>query len=132
MRPLLDRETLEDSQPSLALMACSEQLLQKLSEWISAADPRDRPSASIPQDMAKSQSKRDVRRALLLLVWLGLVTSQTSWAATLTARWIGNSNGSWNTPANWDTGKIPNNTGADIYDVIWDAAPITMSLDQPV
>lgn len=36
------------------------------------------------------------------------------------AKWQGGSSGDWNVPANWDIGRVPNNTVDDLFDVALD------------
>jgi hypothetical protein len=53
-------------------------------------------------------------------------------AANFTARWISSSNGSWNNPTNWDIGTVPNNTAADLFDVVWSSNSVVVLLETPV
>ncbi len=36
------------------------------------------------------------------------------------AKWQGGPSGDWNVPANWDVGRVPNNTVDDLFDVVLD------------
>ncbi|MBI3415733.1 MAG: hypothetical protein HY043_10530 [Verrucomicrobia bacterium] len=67
-----------------------------------------------------------------LATLLLLATSPFVPGAQLTAHWIGGTDGDWSNPANWDTGRIPNNANGDVFDVIWDAHPVTINLDRTV
>ena len=42
------------------------------------------------------------------------------------ARWIGAADGDWNNPANWDIGRVPNDTATEFFNVIWDDRPVTI------
>lgn len=65
----------------------------------------------------------------MLLVFGAIATTP---AAQITARWIGSVDGDWSNPSNWDAGKVPENTNGDVFDVIWDAHPVTINLDRTV
>jgi hypothetical protein len=53
-------------------------------------------------------------------------------AAQFTATWIGSNSGNWSDSSNWDIGRVPNNTGGDVYNVVWQANPVTITLTQPI
>ncbi len=61
-----------------------------------------------------------------------LFAGQIISAGEYTSRWVGTQNGSWQNATNWDPPRVPNNNGADVYDVIWEKPPITITLDGPV
>ncbi|MEN9676797.1 MAG: tRNA(Glu)-specific nuclease WapA precursor, partial [Verrucomicrobiota bacterium] len=53
--------------------------------------------------------------------------AQRSFTVTARARngffvhWVGGAaGGDWNDPANWDIGRVPNNSATEVFDVIWD------------
>ncbi len=46
----------------------------------------------------------------------------------LSAHWVGAADGIWNNPTNWDIGRIPNDTAADVFDVFWSEHAVTVHL----
>ena len=69
------------------------------------------------------------------LLWIARLGLPICWAVNLlaaqhSARWIGQTDGAWSNPANWDIGQVPNNTLSDTYDVIWDAPRVQVMLEQ--
>jgi hypothetical protein len=80
---------------------------------------------------------RHVRRPLFVLATfltplLMLAIAGQSMGATLTAHWIGTADGKWSAPSNWDIGQVPNNANGDVFDVVWDAHPVSITLDRNI
>jgi hypothetical protein len=63
---------------------------------------------------------------------LVVLLSITTAAEEITARWIGTGNGNWSNPLNWSTGTVPTNDFDTVYNVVWDAHPVTVNVDVPV
>ena len=72
-----------------------------------------------------------VLRALIAPLLLLAIAGQ-SMGATWTAHWIGTADGKWSAPTNWDIGQVPNNANGDVFDVIWDAHPVSITLDRNI
>ena len=70
---------------------------------------------------------------ILSLLWVVVFGSSNAVAGTVVAHWIGGS-GNWSSSANWDIGKVPNNSGGTNYDVVVNvpAANATILIDQSV
>lgn len=71
---------------------------------------------------------RSFGTSLLCLALLG------SWPARgfEQAVWIGANSGNWSDPANWNLHAVPNNSADQEYRCIWDAPPVTITVDVPV
>src|SRR5262249_15173431 len=48
------------------------------------------------------------------------------------AVWIGAASGNWNDPANWDLHVVPNYSAGHDYRCVWDAPPVTITVDVPI
>ncbi len=71
-----------------------------------------------------------MKRAIVTLIGLSLCGANVS-VAQINAKWIGSSQGKWETAANWNPPIVPEN-GADTFDVTIDGSSIELTSDHTI